>query len=157
MRADGAGAAAAVAQEPQAEVGTQLRVLLEQQLWELAPAPRGNRRGEPPWAGPDGAPWGLGSSSGLLPPLGKTSRRWRLSRLRPLRVAPGDRRCHADPQFPCKLWLRSVSGQQQVLRDWAATVISGVAGRYTHLGHQSPLCGQAVLQEEGTLGAAQAV
>lgn len=35
VRADGADAAAAVSQEPQAEVGTQLRVLLEQQLWEL--------------------------------------------------------------------------------------------------------------------------
>lgn len=40
MGTDGADAAAAVAQEPQAEVGTQLRVLLKQQLWELAPAPK---------------------------------------------------------------------------------------------------------------------
>lgn len=37
VRANGADAAAAVSQEPQAEVGTQLRVLLEQQLWELPP------------------------------------------------------------------------------------------------------------------------
>lgn len=37
MRADGADAAAAVSQEPQAEVGAQLGVLLEQQLWELPP------------------------------------------------------------------------------------------------------------------------
>lgn len=35
--ADGADAAAAVSQEPQAEVGAQLRVLLKQQLWELPP------------------------------------------------------------------------------------------------------------------------
>lgn len=32
---DGADAAAAVTQEAQAQVGTQLRVLLEQHLWEL--------------------------------------------------------------------------------------------------------------------------
>lgn len=37
MHADGADAAAAVSQEPQAEVGAQLSVLLEQQLWELSP------------------------------------------------------------------------------------------------------------------------
>lgn len=40
MCANGADAAAAVPQEPQAEVGTQLRVLLEQQLRELPPGPR---------------------------------------------------------------------------------------------------------------------
>ena len=40
MRADGADAAAAVSQEPQAEIGTQLCVLLEQQLWELSPRAR---------------------------------------------------------------------------------------------------------------------
>lgn len=37
VSADGADAAAAVSQEPQAEVGAQLSVLLEQQLWELSP------------------------------------------------------------------------------------------------------------------------
>lgn len=37
--ADGADAAAAVSQKPQAEVGTELSVFLEKQLWELPQAP----------------------------------------------------------------------------------------------------------------------
>lgn len=46
VHADGADAAAAVSQEPQAEVSTELGVLLEQQLWEL-PAGAGQTRLSP--------------------------------------------------------------------------------------------------------------
>lgn len=45
--ADGADSAATVSQKPQAEVSTQLRVLLEQQLWELSPRVRQNWSASP--------------------------------------------------------------------------------------------------------------
>lgn len=48
---------------------------------------------------------------------------------------------------------------QQVLSDWAVTMTLRAAKlpRGAHLGHQGPLCGQAMLQEEGALGITQAI
>lgn len=77
MRTDGADAAAAVPQEPQAEVSTQLCVLLKQQLWELAP-----RAGQTPvspspfWL--RRSPMGTWAEASVcvLPSLAKPSRFW---------------------------------------------------------------------------------
>lgn len=51
-------------------------------------------------------------------------------------------------------WL----SKQKMLNERAVTVtLRNVAVKGAHLGHQRPLCGQAVLQEKSTLGTAQTV
>lgn len=73
MRADGAEATATVSQQPQAKVGAQLRVLLEQQLWELSPQ-RNTDTGQPLPVVPHKAPDGdVGRGGCILPPLAKHS------------------------------------------------------------------------------------
>lgn len=72
VRADGADSAAAVSQEPQAEVGTQLCVFFEQQLRELPPRTE-TEADQFPDSGSEAAClfsfWGLGPELHPQPPF----------------------------------------------------------------------------------------